>query len=179
MAYSTPAMVRLAAAPDLTDPAQPATDTNTVADNSDISLLQQIVEADSTIDSYLSGRYVTPVAPVDPEADPPVYPTPLPSWSRDIALYLATLTMRKNLALDTATAPVALRYRDIMVQLTAIRDGKSNLPLPVNDGGSGASGGAGDPLNAYDGTLFPADDFDLVGSPWPARYPTPGVWQSW
>lgn len=172
MAYSTPAMVRAAAAPDLSDPAQPATDTHTVADDSNSSLLQQIVEADSVIDSYLSGRYVTPVATVEG-----VLPSPIGSWSRDIALYLATLTKHRRLKFDPTTDPVALRYKDVLALLTAVRDGKSNLPLPTNDGGLGASGGAGDPLNAYDGTLFPAQDFDLAGSPWPAMYPRArGYW---
>lgn len=172
MAYSTPAMVRLAAAPDLSNPAEPATDTHTVADASNTSLLQQIVEADSVIDAYLSGRYVTPIQPVDG-----VLPSPIASWSRDIALYLATLTMHRRLKFDPTTDPTALRYKDVLALLTAIRDGKSSLPLPTNDGGLGSSGGAGDPLNAYAGTLFPASDFDLGGSPWPAVYPrAEGYW---
>lgn len=176
MAYSTPAMVRLAAAPDVADPAVPATDTNTAADDSNASLTQQITEADDTINAFLSGRYLTPVAPVDPDADPLVYPGPITSWSRDIALYLATLTRHRRLKFDPATDPVALRYKDILAFLTAVRDGKSNLPLPGNDAGLGAVGGAGDPLNPYMGDLFNADQFDLAGPVFPRWYPSRGVW---
>lgn len=177
MAYSTPAMVRLAAAPDLTDATAPATDTNTVADNTDAALVQQIAEADSIIDSYLSGRYATPIAPVDPNADPLTYPSPISSWSRDIALYLATLTLHRRLKIDTTTDPVALRYQQVMALLTAVQKGQSSLPLPPNDGGLGSGGGAGDALNPYDGTLFPACDYDLTPGVWPSVYPAArGYW---
>lgn len=166
MAYSTPAMVRRALAPNLDDPAvQPIGDdaTGTAADLPDADLLDAISEADAAIDSSIGGRYAVPVDPVSS-----AIPHPIDFWSRNIAAYNATLAFRGSLDF-TDDDPVARRWRQTVDALNAVRDGRASLPLPPVSVGTPGAGGAADPVNPYIGTLFDqAFTDELLGS---ARVP--------
>lgn len=157
MPYSTPADVRTAVASPLNPDDEPITTTHTAADLPNTTLLDAIAEADATIDEYLSGGYVTPVAEVDS-----LTPHPVDYWSRNIAAYLATLTHRKSKDIGD-NDPIVRRYTATMGALTAIRDRKAFIKLPEIDAGTGSGAeGAGLALNQYTGLLFVASDFDLV-----------------
>lgn len=152
-------MVRMAVSPSA-DPANPPVpESGTAADLSNVEILDAISEADSTIDAFISGRYVTPVAQVSDAT-----PHPLDYWSRNIAAYNATLTFRGSLDF-TDSDPVARRYTATMLALTAVRDNKANLPptIPeIGGGDDGAAEGAGAPINQYPGdNMFAPEDFSL------------------
>lgn len=159
MSYSTPAMVRKAAKPtsDGTEPDPLPANPKTAADLSDDQLTDIITEADSTIDSYIGNFYAVPVAAV---GDPAVAPSPLPYWSRQIALYLASSGIRGELDLDDAN-PILRRYKDVMMALQAVSDGKVKLQLPDNQTDNAVSGAAA-PFNPYAGDLFTPEDFAVV-----------------
>lgn len=171
--YCEPAAVRNALAPGDWDEEQgpdPDQPTGTAADLDDEQITDAINEADSTIDTYLSGQYVTPVA-----ADPT--PHPIDFWSRNIAAFNATLRFRQNQDL-TDTDPVMIRYRATMAALIAVRDGKAVLEIPIVTG-TASSIGAQAPRNPYEGSLFGAADWDLspVGQSHLPHFPnTPGRW---
>jgi phage gp36-like protein len=168
VAYSTPAMVRRVAAPDASSGAQ-TTDTETAADLGDEVLADAIGEADAMIDAYLGARYALPID----LANNPTAPAPICYWSRDLALYLATLLQRGGM--DFAdTDPVARRYNGVMAQLNGVKDGSVVLQLlPVTT--SNASAGAGAPLNRYEGRLWDASNFELEGADFP--FERPNVWR--
>src|SRR4051794_29296313 len=115
MGYSTVAEVRsaLTPAPNLT------TGRGSAAELTDEQIADAIAEADSRIDSYIGGRYVTPVAPLDPNANPLTYSNVIAFLSRDLAAYLATLTYRGNQDL-TDNNPVYRRFADAMSLLIAV-----------------------------------------------------------
>lgn len=138
--YSTPAQVRLALAP--APPSNTAPPQDTAASFSDEQLIDAIMEADSKINLALSARYATPVAPLDANADPLVYPDPISYWSRDIAAYLATLTKARNRPV-VATEPVYLRMQAAVTEMNAVRDGKAVLSIAVADSPSAEGGFAG------------------------------------
>lgn len=143
MPYSTPESVRLALVPS-SKGLIPNPPSNTAADFEDEQLNDAIAEADSTIDSYIGGRYITPVAGTAPH--------PIDYWSRNLAAYFATLTYRGSQ--DFAdTDPIARRYLATMVTLGAVSKGTTTLNVPANAGDSSVSG-AGQPVNQYDGNLF-------------------------
>lgn len=176
MAYSTPTMLRQALAPGPGD-VPPTEPSYTAADLSDAQLSDAIAEADASIDTYIGGRYATPVAEVGGAT-----PHPIDYWSRNIAAYNATLTFRQGQ--DFAeTDPVARRYAATMLALVAVRDGKAVLPLPTNVVAGSARASSADPINTYDDPpLYSTDDFnmDRTKSSWLTESgpELPGVWVS-
>lgn len=177
MAYSTVRMLRQALAPGDWIQGQPAPSqpTHNASDLSDQQLQDAIAEADARIDSYIGGRYATPVQPA-PGAE--IAPSPIAYWSRDIAAYLATLTKRKNQDLSDQN-PVTRRFNLVMADLTAVRAGNSTLAIPpVVDSGSNEGSGAGPAMNPYVGNLFTADDFG-IGACQPNLGWPDGHWQRW
>lgn len=152
--YTTVAAVRLALAPLSTSPDySPRQDT--AAGLSDDQLEDAIREADAKIDSYLLRRYVVPVEPLSPD----VYPGPIGFWSRDLAAYYATLTLYRNTPMES-TNPVFLRMQGVVVDLIAVRDGKSALDIPVSESPSSSSGFAG-VVNLYDDPLLSPEDWGV------------------
>jgi phage gp36-like protein len=154
--YSTVFEVRAAVSSSGGAENPPSQETGTAADLSNAQLTDAINEADSVIDSYIGGRYTTPVASVNDAV-----PHPIDFWSRNIAAYLATLTKRGSQ--DFAdTDPIARRYTATMLALTAVRDGKAVLPDPIpeilTDTGSGGASGV---INTYEGDMFRLGDFGL------------------
>lgn len=183
MAYSTPAMVRLAVNPDGSDgttpPAQPS---RTAADFSDTQLLDFIAEADAMIDSFIGRFYAVPVKPViagDVLGDGgPVGGTPHPIdyWSRNLAVYYSTLSHRRSQDFGPDD-PIRQRYTATMQALDAVKGGSARLSLPDNT--SSASGvGAGTAVNPYVGSLWDTRDFDLrpINPGWPI---VPDWWSGW
>lgn len=166
MAYSTPAMVRLALYPAGDGTTVPSPLSLTAADLTDGQLNDAIAEADALIDGYISKFYATPVAP---SGDPAAIPRPVNYWSRTIAAYLATCTYRGSLDF-TDQDPVYRRYREVLAALKDVAKGDMSLPLPpvVEDGLAG-SGGASAPINPYVGDLFTIGDFQLQGDEWPGN----------
>jgi len=157
MPYSTVAMVRSALAPgeyDMNNP--PDTPTNTAADLSNAQLSDAIAEADSTIDGWINPIYDTPVLN-DPATN--ATPHPIDYWSRDLAIYFATLVRRKG-ADFADTDPVARRYSQVMLQLQAVGKGLVKLSLPSS--GTLTEMGAGPVTNPYVGNLFTVEDFGIV-----------------
>lgn len=175
MAYSSPAMVRLAVNPDGSDgTSQPSPVSRTAADMTDAQLLDFIGEADAMIDSYLGRFYTVPVAPVlagdvlGDGAAVGTIPHPIDHWSRNLGAYYATLSFRRSQDFSSDD-PIARRYTATMQALDAVTAGRVRLQLPDNS--SSASGvGAGTAINpTYAGDLFDANDFNLVpiNSDWP------------
>lgn len=174
MPYSTVIEVRNALSPGAFDdgdaPYSNGNLTRTAADLSNEQLDDAIAEADSLIDSYIGGRYATPVLLDFSGAPYLAVPHPLDYWSRNLAAYNATLTYRKSQDF-TDNDPVARRYTLTMAALTSVRDGKSTLNIPINATDSGQVG-AGPVYNNYPYELFPTRDFDLA----PAIAPGPYWW---
>lgn len=181
MPYSTPLMVREALAPGLwaSDPVpDPANPTGTAADLDDTQLADAIAEADSTINTFLSGRYDIPFKPQIPPGANDLHP--IDYWSRNIAAYNATLTYRGSQDFSEQD-PIARRYNATMVALTATRDGKATVPFPENLG-PGSQAAAGTVHNPYVGDLFGTDDFSLVpvGGAYPNMRPYyPADYANW
>lgn len=161
MPYSTPAMVRNAVAPGdwLADPPQTPGGTGTAADMSDDQLADEIAEADTQINVALSPYYTVPVAPLIGGGTP----HPIDYWSRNIAAYNATLTNNRNLPLDP-NSPVALRYKQTLAALAGLANGTTAPGIPPVNPDTGG-GGAGAPLNPYEGNLFDQSDFQLETQP--------------
>jgi len=171
MAYSTVAMVRLALVPS-SDGTQPEEPTNTAADLSDLQLQDAIAEADSTIDSFISKFYAVPVAPIidglGEDGTVGAIPHPIDYWSRNLAAYNATLSLRGSLDF-TDDDPVARRYNATMAALKMVAAGQASLQLPDNRS-TNASTGAGSAINPYTGTLWCAEDFSVnpsINPAWP------------
>lgn len=177
MSYSTVIMVRNALSPAPSgsewldnDQPDPNSLTNTAADLSNAQLQDAITEADSKIDSYIGGRYTTPVINDATGVPYVAVPHPLDYWSRNIAAYLATLTNNKSQDLDE-TDPVIRRYNATVLDMVAVRDGKANLVIPENTTSS-SEASAGQVINPYAGNLFGPCDFDLrPSSPGWGLYP--------
>lgn len=146
MGYVTIRDLRLALT-GVTDPSV-ATDYSTAASLPDANLNDAIDEAESVVDNYLRGRYIVPVSDA----------TPIFYLARDIAAYKATLTWKRNEPM-IADDPVQLRYDAAMTDLTAIRDGKLILTIPVQDQDSPVV--YADVINPYGGTLFNPWDFGM------------------
>ena len=144
----------------LTPGADPA-DKSTAAGLDDGQLADAIVEADSTVNSYLPDDYTVALTTVQqgtPPVDAEVGTQPVRFWSRDIAAYLATLTFKRNKNVPDDD-PVRLRFNLAMDALRAVRAGKINLPVDASasDDVLGLS-----IYNLYEGTLFGPDDFQLT-----------------
>lgn len=157
MSYSTVEEVKLALTPST------APTNTTAASLTDTEILDQIAEADGRIDAYIGARYVTPVAPLDPAADPLVYPATIKFLSRDIGAYLATLQFRRSKDM-TNDDPVYRRFVEAMNLLKAVAGGTASLPGLPENGGDTSGAGAGDPISPYNGDLFSVCDFDLAPS---------------
>lgn len=151
--YCTVSDVRNALAPG-GDASRPG---GTAASLTDEQLVDAIREADTVIDLHLSSRYTIPLDEVEGEATT-VAPQPVRFWSRNIAAYLATLTFSRNRNIPV-DEPVRLRYDQTMQYLVAVRDGRSDLNLPPVAPNTGPSDV--EVINAYEGTLFGADDFHI------------------
>lgn len=172
MGYVTPDAVRIAADPEWQAGSdQPASGGQSAAELSDGQLADAIAEASTRVDVYLAGRYTTPVAPVDPNVTPLTYPGPVAVWTRDIALYFATLTFLRGAPLE-ANDPVNLRYTAAMTDLAAARDGKLSLPLPAADVTPG-SGFVGAVANGYVGLFDGSDAGYHRGAVSPGSYTNP------
>lgn len=167
MAYSTPALVRKALAPQVGDGTTvPDPLSNTAADLTNEQLDDAIAEADSIIDGYLAKRYATPVKAVEA-----AIPHPIDYWSRTLAAYLATCTYRGSMDF-TDNDPIYRRFVQVMDLLKAVAKGDLALGLPTagsasGEDGNATAGGATAAINPYIGTLFPASDFDVNGGVWP------------
>lgn len=185
MAYSTPAMVRLACNPDGSDGTTPPSPiSRTAADFTDAQLVDFIAEADAMIDGYIGRFYTVPVARIiTDEANAGLgdgagignVPHPIDYWSRNLAAYYATLSQRKSQDF-TADDPIRQRYTATMQALDAIATGKIRLSIPDNTT-SAAGVGAGSAINpTYVGNLFGPDDFNLhpVNPMWPLWPDNPG-----
>jgi phage gp36-like protein len=181
--YCTVTDVRnaLAAAPQggsWADGQQPTEDmlTGTGADLSNDQLTDAIAEAQARVDSYITGRYVTPVL-VDATGTPYTsVPHPLDYWTRNIAAYLAKITYAESQDFEDID-PVARRYNMTLLDMTAVRDGKQSIAIPENPTSS-SEAAAGTVINPYVGQLFCPSDFDLypIGSAWPFIGPGRDSW---
>lgn len=156
MAYSTPAMVRMALV-STPDGRQPNPASNTAADMTDTQLQDHIAEADSLIDARIGKYYAVPAA-LDPQTQKG--PHPLDYWSRNIAAYLATLTYRGSMDF-TDSDPILRRYKDTLAALDSVGEGRVKLQLDDNASTHSATQ-AGDPVNPYVGDLFSLSDFHIV-----------------
>lgn len=192
MAYSTPAMIRLAVNPDGSNGTSvPATPSRTAADFTDAQLLDFIAEADATINSLIGRFYAVPV-PLVTQGDIDsglgggaalgAVAHPVDYWSRNLAAYFATLSYRRNQDL-AETDPVVRRYNATMAALNDVAGGRSRLSLRDNTT-SAAGVGAGGAINpTYTGNLFDARDFNLVpvNEAWPfvpdSSVPGSGGWR--
>lgn len=154
MAYSTPAQVRKALVPS-SDGAVPVSSTHTAADLSDTQLIDAIVEADATIDGYLGRLYTVPV-PLTTGVTPAV-PHPVDYWSRNIAVYNATLAYRGSQDISDQD-PVVRRYTATMQALQAVGAGTTSIEVPRNRTDTAASGAA-PAYNPNVGDLFGPDDW--------------------
>lgn len=175
MAYSTPNDVRNVLAPGVwpvPEDEQPPK-TGTAADLSDDQITEAIKRGDNLIDTYIGGKYATPVA------EPPVG---LVQWSASAGAYYATLTYRRGKDLSDQD-PVVRQFALLMQMLQGVASGKLTLPIPANTQ-PGATTGVGPPVNSYSGDLFSSSDFNLVpiNGAWPffpdVPPPFPGIW-SW
>lgn len=184
MPYSTPAMVRLALNPATQDGgvAPPAAPSRTAADLPDAQLLDFIAEADAQIDAMIGRFYIVPVAPVFADdvlgdgADVGAVPHPIDYWSRNIACYFATLTVR-GAADFTDQDPIARRYSATMTALNMVAAGTAKLQLPDNTTSAAGVGAAAAINPGYVGDLFDASDFNLhpLNPTWPLWPDSPGV----
>lgn len=165
--YTTVDEVRLALAPAFPDPDDDNT-ADTAASLSDTQLGDAIRQASARIDQYIGQRYVTPAAPIT-GSSPAKYPDPLPFWCRDIAAYLASLTLYRNQPMEN-TDPIWLRYQDVMAELRSVQSGAGFLNLPGNDDPSTGTGFAG-VVDPGTGGLFGPEDIGMV-----TRVPFPGGW---
>lgn len=174
MSYSRPADVRAALVPGGGE--TPVTDgPRTAASLEDEQLQEAIEQADDRINAYLAALYAVPV-PVNTITG--AVPGVVRALSRDIAAYLATLTFRKGKDL-TPTDPVALRYADALTFLTAVSRGQATLVGVATSTSSSATGEAGTALNAYNGSLFTTDQFDVGrGASGTAEYGE-RAWSGW
>lgn len=128
-------------------PGAGTTGTNTAADLSDDQITDAIAEADAVIGGFVGGTYTTP-------------PSLVTYWSRDIAAFLATLTWRKSKDVSNDD-PIVRRYQLALLQLQGIAKGNTLVPPPDQSNNEGV----GYVSNQYDGSLFQAYQFDLLGNP--------------
>lgn len=137
------------------------------AELDDWQIEDAIDAAEGVINTYISARYTVPVSDIE-EEDPDnpgnviineVAASPIRYWTRDIAAWYCVLThrMSKDISEDD---PIRLRRNEVIEMLTAVRDRKSNLPLPPVDDGQSMDGLEVFPL--YEGTLFGPEDFNLT-----------------
>jgi phage gp36-like protein len=175
VSYSTPAMVRLALVPSCAG-FRPSPKSNTAADLEDSQLNDAIAEADSTIETYISGYYATPVANTqDSDGNFTVVPHPVDFWSRNIAVYNATLVYRGGQ--DFAdTDPIARRFTGTMNALVAVSKGSINLELPLVASSDNSRIAVGNAVNPYSGTLWDACSFGIGPR---NDFDGRGMWRGW
>lgn len=182
MSYSTPTMVRLALSPTTDGSVPPSPPSGTGADLGNDQLTDAIAEADSLIDSYIGKYYTVPVAlqlaNSDSDGDGAgtgMIPHPIDYWSRNIAAYNSTLTVRKSLDFSDDD-PVARRYNATMAALVAVSKGQATLQIPDNTSTNSGTG-AGAPVSPYYvGDLFGPEDWNLrpISPDWPLWPDIPG-----
>lgn len=167
--YTTPDTIRGVLDPDF-DPniTEPDHVSQTAAALDDAQLLDAIGQATARVNSYIGARYQIPVSDADLAAEPQIG-----TITTDVAAYRATLTYSRSQPLDP-TDPVALRYRDAMLDLVAIRDGKATLNVAPAIIGNVAEAGSSGIIDAGSLGLFDARDvgFGRVrsGSYYPGGY---------
>lgn len=154
--YTTVEAVRDVLAPNPSgDPASQARVASTAASLDDATISDQIAEAAGRVDFYLSGRYATPLTEPAPDL--------VGFWTRDIAAWLSLLVHRRNAPVDV-NDPVRLRYSAALAELTAVRDGKTALPVDQLPDGNQQTGYA-EVVNPYEGSLFlPQDVLTSTGA---------------
>lgn len=138
MSYATPETVRQALSP------EGDTSSATAASLTDEQLNDAISEATAEIDSMVKGA---------PFADNAV-PTVVSAIARDVAAYLATLSLRKNVEVPN-DHPVALRYKRAEALLAAAAKGQLDL-----SGQAESTDGEPFAINPYSGNLW---DLDTLG----------------
>lgn len=139
------------------------------AELDDWQIEDAIDAAEGVVNTYISMRYTVPTSEIEVEdPDNPgsvlvfeVAPSPIRYWTRDIAAWYCVLThrMSKDISEDD---PIRLRRNEVIEMLTAVRDRKSNLPLPPV--GQSESKDGLTVFNLYEGRLFGPEDFDLTHS---------------
>lgn len=168
-AYTTVDEVRLALAPIIGDPPE-SDDTSDEPDTasvlSDDQITDAIEQASSRIDTFLAQRYQTPVAPLDPAADPLVYPSPVGWWARDLAAFLCSLTFFRSSQMQT-TEPIYVRQAMVVADMTAVRDGKQALNLPPATDGPAADTGRAGVVNVGFAGVFDLEDTGYPAPPLP------------
>lgn len=129
-----------------------------------------ISQAEGTVDSYLSMRYLVPVPTMEIEEDDPNLPgnviintiavAPIRYWTRDLAAWYCVLThrMSKDISEDD---PIRLRRNEAIELMTAVRDRKANVPIPVIPADENGQDGL-EIFNLYEGTLFGPEDQGLT-----------------
>lgn len=138
------------------------------AELEDWQIEDAINAAEGVVNTYISIRYTVPVVEIE-EDDPDnpgsiivneIAPSPIRYWTRDIAAWYCTLThrMSKDISEDD---PIRLRRNEIIDMLTAVRDRKSNLPLPTVPTDESGKDGL-EVFNLYQGTLFGPEDQGLT-----------------
>ena len=158
--YVQPADVRNAAAPT-------SNTAGTAAELTETQLYEVIEEAQGTINGYVGSRYALPFKMP--------YPKMLVSLTTAVALYLATLTYRRNKPMDP-NDPVSLRYKHSLSILQGIQAGK--VLLVSDTGGEIETEGAQTPAdsgsatvaNPYEGNLFGFEVSEVMLRPsqrWP------------
>lgn len=154
--YTTVEAVRDVLAPNPSgDPASQAVVASTAASLDDATITDQIAEAASKVDLYLGALYTVPLTEPAPDQ--------VSFWTRDIAAWLCHLIKRRNAPIDQ-NDPVRLRWASAMAELTAVRDGKTVLPVPRLPDGNQQTGYA-EVFNPYEGNLFlPQDVLTSTGS---------------
>ena len=177
-AYCTPADVRLAVDPSwIPGSPEPQTGAQDASQLSDAQIRDAIAQASAQVDSFIGGRYQTPVAPVD-GSDPVTYPDQLVHyWTRDLAAYLATLTYFRHQSMES-TEPVYLRATAAMSAMAAVRDGKGvlNLPPAASGDANASAGGYAGAVDSGTGGIFDAADAGYhrgaftYGSGWSGPY---------
>lgn len=166
--YSSVTDVRNAVAPGLISRDSPASAGSLNEDQ----ILDAIREADSIVDLHVRSRYIVDQDP----ADPTVAIAPFRYWSRNIAAWLATISLRQTKPIDE-NDPVRLRYQQTMEALLSVRNGTLDIPgaTPADTANADDSVFV---YNQYTGNLFGPGDFGLAPAAGSER---PLVWggNSW
>lgn len=140
------------------------------SDLPDWQIIDAIDAAEGVVNAHTAARYV--IVPTEVEVPEPtdgdpantemrfIAPTPIRSWTRDIAAWYLTLTFNraKDIKEDD---PIRLRMGLVMKLLGDVRDRKSILPLPPVTDADNVTSGA-EVYNLYEGTLFGPEDFNLT-----------------
>jgi phage gp36-like protein len=123
-----------------------------------------IAQSGLRIDSYLAGRYATPLD------DATAASTVVSYWATVLAAFLAQATFTGGTI--PADDPLRIEYDAVLAELAAVRDGRQVIDAPTAPTGEGSQ--FGDVINPYDGALFTSQDVFGAGQ-WPG-YPNAEDW---